>query len=61
MSRNPVQIDCSQSRAILKEVGERLRDHLGEAPAANPSLERQLALFDALDDSLPRRKPIVSN
>jgi hypothetical protein len=40
--RNPVEIDHSHSRAILQEIGERLRTSLKEDPELPASLRLQI-------------------
>ena len=40
--RNPIEIDYSHSRAILQEIGERLRTPLKEDPELPASLGLQI-------------------
>lgn len=40
--RNPIEIDYSHSRAILQEIGERLRTSLKEDPELPASLRLQI-------------------
>jgi hypothetical protein len=56
--RNQVDIDHTHSRAIVREIGERLRATLKEEPELPASLRTQIDRFRQLEGQSP---PTVSN
>jgi len=51
--RNRIEIDSKHSRAIVQEIGERLRAFLHEEPELPGSLRAQINRLRELDEQLP--------
>ena len=54
--RNRIDIDCVHSRAIVREIGERLRTSLRPEPELPASLKMQINRLRELEEQSP---PIV--
>jgi hypothetical protein len=53
--RNPLQIDSSHSRAIAREIGERLRFSFNEDREIPASFRMQIERLRQLEDEAARR------
>ena len=51
--RNRIDIDPKHSRAIVQEIGERLRAFLQEEPAPSESLRMQIDRLRELEEQSP--------
>jgi hypothetical protein len=51
--RNRIDIDSKHSRAIVQEIGERLRAFLQEEPAPSESLRMQIDRLRELEEQSP--------
>jgi hypothetical protein len=51
--RNRIDIEPKHSRAIVQEIGERLRAFLKEEPELRGSLRAQIDRFGELDEQSP--------
>ena len=54
---NRIDIDYVHSRAIVREIGERLRSSLKPEPALPPSLKMQIDRLRELEEQLPSIVP----
>jgi hypothetical protein len=48
--RNPIDMERAQGRAIIREIGERLREHLREKPELPESFKATIDLLRELED-----------
>ena len=57
--RNRIDIDSKHSRAIVQEVGERLRAFLKEEPELPGSLRTQIDRLRELEEQSPSIMPVA--
>jgi hypothetical protein len=58
--RNRIDIDPKHSRAIVQEIGERLRAFLKEEPELSGSLRAQIDRLRELEEHSPSIIPVLS-
>ena len=58
--RNRIDIDPKHSRAIVQEIGERLRAFLKEEPELPGSLRAQIDRLGELEEQSPSIIPVLS-
>ena len=59
--RNRIEIDSKHSRAILQEIGERLRAFLHEEPECPGSLRTQIDRLRELEEQSPSVIPAAEH